>query len=176
MTPLSLVRNGIFPLKSAPSGVVGYRESSSPPRCSQLAHSRTHSLCSRTQKEQCDLHDDRLGRPGPTAPVPMPCVVPPRAVRRADSSAPLYQEGIHQHSCSNGGAPAKHAWRYINTFAIVKDERVHFNLVRVQGSKFHWRRNFEWRSLRFIVQFKKGFLKKKMRDKNRQMTIPNTMA
>lgn len=24
-------------------------------------------------------------------------------------------------------APAKHAWRYINTFAIVKDERVHFN-------------------------------------------------
>ena len=37
------------------------------------------------------------------------------------------QEGIHQHSCSNGGAPAKHAWRYINTFAIVKDERVHFN-------------------------------------------------
>ena len=73
-------------------------------------------------------------------------------------------------------APAKHAWRYINTFAIVKDERVHFNLVRVQGSKFHWRRNFEWRSLRFIVQFKKGFLKKKMRDKNRQMTIPNTMG
>ena len=137
LTPLSLVRNGIFPLKSAPSGVVGYRESSSPPRCSQLAHSRTHSLCSRTQKEQCDLHDDRLGRPGPTAPVPMPCVVPPRAVRHADSSAPFYQEGIHQHSCSNGGAPAKHAWRYINTFAIVKDERVHFNVGRVHRRGFH---------------------------------------
>ena len=71
LTPLSLVRNGIFPLKSAPSGVVGYRESSSPPRCSQLAHSRTHSLCSRTQKEQCDLHDDRVGRPG-TASSPSP--------------------------------------------------------------------------------------------------------